>query len=70
MTLRSKLIPTKHVLTPTDVMTLFLCSLLQSAEVFLGKSIDRAVLTLPGWFVPVQLDVLHGATEAVGIRVL
>ena len=66
----SELIFTEHVLTPADVITLFLCLLLQSTEVFLGKSIDRAVLTLPGWFASVQLNVLHKAVEVAGIYVL
>jgi heat shock protein 1/8 len=58
------------VLTPADVTTLFLRSLLQSAEDFLGKRVDGAVLTAPGWFAPEQLDALQEAAEAAGIRVL
>ena len=58
------------MLTPADVMMLFLRLLLQSAKAFLGKSVDRAVLTSPGWFAPAQLDALHKATEAAGICVL
>jgi len=52
------------------VTTLFLRSLLQSAEAFLGKPVDGAVLTVPGWFAPVQLDALEEAASAAGIRVL
>jgi len=40
------------MLMPTDMTMLFLHLLLQSAEVFLGKSVDRVVLTLPTWFTP------------------
>jgi molecular chaperone DnaK (HSP70) len=58
------------VLTPADVTTLFLRSLLQSAEAFLGKSVDGAVLTAPGWFAYAQLGALQEAAEAAGIRVL
>jgi heat shock 70kDa protein 1/2/6/8 len=58
------------VLTPADVTTLFLRSLLQSAEAFLGKRVDGAVLTAPGWFTPTQLGALQEAAEAAGIRVL
>jgi heat shock protein 1/8 len=58
------------VLTPSDVTTLFLRTLLQSAEDFLGKKVDGAVLTAPGWFAPEQLDALQEAAEAAGIRVL
>ncbi|KAI0292226.1 Hsp70 protein-domain-containing protein [Multifurca ochricompacta] len=67
---RSEPIPAERVLTPADVTTLFLRSLLQSAEAFLGKKVDGAVLTVPGWFVPAQLDALQEAAEAAGIRVL
>jgi len=67
---RSEPIPAERVLTPADATTLFLRSLLQSAEAFLGKNIDGAVLTAPGWFAPAQLDALHDAAEAAGIRVL
>jgi heat shock 70kDa protein 1/6/8 len=52
------------------VTTLFLRSLLRSAEAFLGKPVDGAVLTVPGWFEPVQLDALQEAASAAGIRVL
>ena len=67
---RSEPIPAERVLTPADVTTLFLRSLLQSAEDFLGKRVDGAVLTAPGWFAPEQLDALQAAAEAAGIRVL
>jgi molecular chaperone DnaK (HSP70) len=58
------------VLTPAEVTTLFLRSLLQSAEAFLGKDVDGAVIAVPGWFSPGQLDALHEAAESAGIRVL
>jgi heat shock protein 1/8 len=67
---RSEPIPAERVLTPADVTTLFLRSLLQSAEAFLGKSVDGAVITAPGWFAPAQLDALQEAAEAAGIRLL
>ncbi|KAF8264054.1 Hsp70 protein-domain-containing protein [Lactarius quietus] len=67
---RSEPIPAERVLTPADVTTLFLRSLLQSAEDFLGKRVDGAVLTAPDWFAPEQIDALHEAAEAAGIRVL
>ncbi|KAH9990761.1 hypothetical protein BJV77DRAFT_1144813 [Russula vinacea] len=67
---RSEPIPAERVLTPADVTTLFLRSLLQSAEAFLGKPVDGAVLTVPGWFAPAQLDALREAASAAGIRVL
>ncbi len=50
--------------------TLFLRSLLRSAADFLGKKVDGAVLTAPGWFAPEQLDALQEAAENAGIRVL
>ena len=67
---RSEPIPAERVLTPADVTTLFLRSLLQSAEAFLGRNVDGAVITAPGWFEDAQLDALHEAAEAAGIRVL
>ena len=67
---RSEPIPAERILTPADVTTLFLRSLLQSAEAFLGKPVDGAVLTVPGWFSPVQMDALQEAASAAGIRVL
>lgn len=67
---RSEPIPAERVLTPADATTLFLRSLLQSAEAFLGKNVDGAVLTAPGWFASTQLDALQEAAEAAGIRVL
>jgi heat shock 70kDa protein 1/2/6/8 len=67
---RSEPIPAERILTPVDVTTLFLRSLLQSAEAFLGKPVDGAVLTIPGWFEPVQMDALQEAASVAGIRVL
>ena len=67
---RSEPIPAERVLTPADATTLFLRSLLQSAEAFLGRNVDGAVITAPGWFEDAQLDALHEAAEAAGIRVL
>ena len=67
---RSEPIPAERVLTPADATTLFLRSLLQSAEAFLGKNVDGAVITAPCWFEHAQLDALHEAAEAAGIRVL
>jgi molecular chaperone DnaK (HSP70) len=54
---------------PVDVTTLFLHSLLQSAEAFLGKDVDGAAIAVPGWFTPGQLDVLQEAAEGASIRV-
>ena len=67
---RSEPIPAERILTLVDVTTLFLRSLLQSAETFLGKPVDGAVLTVPGWFEPSQMDALQEAASAAGIRVL
>jgi hypothetical protein len=41
----SKPIPAERILTPVDVTTLFLRSLLQSTEAFLGNLVDGAVFT-------------------------
>ena len=67
---RSEPIPSERILTPADVTMIFLCSLLQSAEAFLGKPVDGVVLSVPGWFTPVQLDALQEVASAVGIHLL
>ncbi|KAI0271315.1 Hsp70 protein-domain-containing protein [Gloeopeniophorella convolvens] len=67
---RSEPTPAERILTPADATTLFLRALLASAEAFLGRPVDGAVLTAPAWFAPAQLAALQAAAEAAGIRVL
>ncbi|TFY74316.1 hypothetical protein EWM64_g9697 [Hericium alpestre] len=67
---RSEPVPAERVLTPSEVTTIFLKSLLQSAEDFLGKKVSGAVITVPGWFEPKQLDALRKAAADAGINVL
>jgi heat shock 70kDa protein 1/2/6/8 len=52
------------------VTTIFLKSLLQSAENFLGKNVDGAVISIPAWFNNTQRDALSKAAEDAGVKVL
>ena len=67
---RSEPIPTERLLTPFDATSIFFKSLLQSAEDFLGKKVDGAVISIPGWFGETQQNALRKAAEASGIKVL
>ncbi|KAJ7460612.1 Hsp70 protein-domain-containing protein [Mycena latifolia] len=67
---RSEPMPATRILTPQEVTTMFLSSLLQSASDFLGKPILGAVITAPSFFTQTQKDALKKAAEAAGVRVL
>ncbi|KAF7308684.1 Sorting nexin-41 [Mycena chlorophos] len=67
---RSEPIPAKRILTPQEVATMFLSSLLQSATDFLGKPILGAVINSPPSFSQIQKDALKKAAEDAGVRVL
>ncbi|KAJ7050543.1 Hsp70 protein-domain-containing protein [Mycena amicta] len=67
---RSEPIPSTRTLTPQEVTTMFLSSLLQSATDFLGKPILGAVITSPPSFSQTQKDALKKAAEDAGVRVL
>ncbi|KAI0055330.1 actin-like ATPase domain-containing protein [Artomyces pyxidatus] len=67
---RSEPVLVDRVLTPSEVTVIFLKSLLQSAEDFLGKKVDGAVITVPSWFADNQLEALRKAAHAAGINVL
>ncbi|KAI0032441.1 Hsp70 protein-domain-containing protein [Vararia minispora EC-137] len=67
---RSEPVPALRFLTPADATTLFLRSLLQSAEDFLGRKADGAVISVPAWFAPAQLIALRAAAADAGIAVL
>ncbi|KAF5319814.1 hypothetical protein D9611_012879 [Ephemerocybe angulata] len=66
---RSEPVQTTRVLTPADAATIFLKSLLTSAEAFLGKKVEAAVLTVPAWMSPAQRAALASAAKDAGIPV-
>ncbi|KAI0757732.1 actin-like ATPase domain-containing protein [Daedaleopsis nitida] len=67
---RSEPTPADRVLTVSEVTTIFLASLIKSAEDFLGKKVQGAVITVPGWFEQAQKDALEKAANDAGITVL
>jgi len=52
------------------VTAIFLKSLLQSAEDFLGKKVQGAVITIPTWFTDAQKAALEKAANDAGVVVL
>ncbi|KAG5353926.1 hypothetical protein C0989_000170 [Termitomyces sp. Mn162] len=67
---RSEPIPAERILTVSEVTTMFITSLLKSAEDFLGKKVEEAVITVPTAFSEVQKDALEKAATAAGVHVL
>lgn len=49
---------------------MFIKSLLQSAEDFLGKKVDGAVISVPAWFDDAQRTALAKSAEEAGVKVL
>ncbi|KAI0917757.1 hypothetical protein AcW1_000030 [Taiwanofungus camphoratus] len=67
---RSEPTPAERVLTVSEVTTIFLKSLVQSAEDFLGKKVQGAVISVPAWFDGTQRAALEQAAADAGIKVL
>jgi heat shock 70kDa protein 1/2/6/8 len=67
---RSEPVPAERILTVSEVTTMFISSLVESAEDFLGKKIQGAVITVPMWFTPSQKDALEKAITDAGVPVL
>ena len=67
---RSEPIVAERVLSVSDVTTIFIRSLVQSAEDFLGKQIQGAVITVPAIFTDAQRTALEKAATDAGINVL
>ncbi|KAG6827737.1 hypothetical protein H0H92_010615 [Tricholoma furcatifolium] len=67
---RSEPIPAERILTVSEVTTMFLASLVESAENFLGTKVQGAVITVPTAFSETQKAALEKAAEAAGIHVL
>jgi len=67
---RSEPTPAERYLTVSEVNTIFIKSLVQSAEGFLGKKVEGVVITIPTWFDEVQREALIKAAEDAGVKVL
>jgi heat shock protein 1/8 len=59
-----------RILTVSEVATIFLKSLVKSAEDFLGKQIKGAVITVPPTFTEEQKVALEKAAQDAGVTVL
>lgn len=57
-------------LTADEVTTIFIRSLLTSAEAFLGKKVKDAVITVPSWFTDAERTALEKAAAETGVNVL
>jgi len=67
---RSEPTPAERYLTVSEVNTIFIKSLVQSAEDFLGKKVEGVVIAVPTWFEEVQREALIKASEDAGVKVL
>ncbi|KAG6907627.1 hypothetical protein DXG01_008163 [Tephrocybe rancida] len=67
---RSEPVPAERTLTVTEVTTMFIASLVESAENFLGKKVQGAVITVPTSFTSAQKDALETAATAAGVHIL
>ena len=67
---RSEPIAAERILSVSDVATIFIKSLIQSAQDFLGKKIQGAVITVPVTFTDAQRTALEKAATDAGVNVL
>ncbi|KZT00901.1 actin-like ATPase domain-containing protein [Laetiporus sulphureus 93-53] len=67
---RSEPTPAERILSVSEVTSIFLKSLIQSAEDFLGKKVQGAVISVPDWFTDAQRAALQKAAEDAEINVL
>ncbi|EKM77500.1 hypothetical protein AGABI1DRAFT_43082 [Agaricus bisporus var. burnettii JB137-S8] len=67
---RSEPMSVDRYLTPDEVTTIFIRSLITSAEAFLGKKVKDAVITIPSWFTDAQQAALEKAAAETGVNVL
>lgn len=67
---RSEPTSAERYLTVSEVNTIFIKSLVQSAEDFLGKKVEGVVIAIPTWFEEVQREALIKAAEDTGVKVL
>ena len=67
---RSEPTQIERYLTVSEVNSIFIKSLIQSAEDFLGKKVEGVVIAIPTWFEEVQREALIQAAEETGVKVL
>ena len=67
---RSEPTQIERYLTVSEVNSIFIKSLIESAEDFLGKRVDGVVIAIPNWFEEIQREALIKAVEDTGIKVL
>ncbi|VDC03201.1 unnamed protein product [Peniophora sp. CBMAI 1063] len=67
---RNEPTPVERILTPSEVTSIFLKSLLKSAEDFLGRKADGVVISVPHWFEETQREALKAAAADAEIKVL
>lgn len=67
---RSEPVLVDRILTVSEVNTIFLKSLIESAEDFLGKRITGTVISIPSTLTDVQKDALEKAVSDAGVQVL
>ncbi|KAI0344367.1 actin-like ATPase domain-containing protein [Trametopsis cervina] len=67
---RSEPTQATRVLSVHEVATIFIKSLVQSAEDFLGKAVQGAVISVPAWFTDAQKKALEAAASDAGVKVL
>ena len=67
---RSEPIAAERILSVSDVATIFIKSLIQSAQDFLGKKVQGAVITVPATFTDAQRTAFEKAATDAGVDVL
>lgn len=67
---RSEPTPAERILTVHEVTSLFLGSLIQSAQDFLGHKVDGAVIVVPSWFDESARAAVEAAAEDAGVKVM
>lgn len=67
---RSEPAEVERILTVSEVTTIFLASLRQSAQDFLGRKVVGAVISVPSWFNAAQREALSKAAADADIHVL
>ena len=55
--------------TPTEISALILRSLVEDAELALGRKVDEAVITVPAYFTDAQRQATKDAGELAGLKV-
>ncbi|TRM62782.1 Hsp70 protein-domain-containing protein [Schizophyllum amplum] len=66
----SEPVPGERILTVSEVTTIFIKSLIQSAEDFMGTKVQGAVITVPTWFTDSQRTALEKAATDAGVHVM